>query len=47
MAFDVLYSMIKGDMPVERQILLPVKAVYRASCGCPAEPAPPGRRQFS
>ncbi len=47
MAFDVLYSMIKGDMPVERQILLPVTAVYRASCGCPAEPAPPSRRQFS
>lgn len=47
MAFDVLYSMIKGDMPVERQILLPVQTVYRGSCGCPAEPAPPRWRQFT
>lgn len=38
MAFDVLYSMIDGERPTERQIVLPVQVVLRGSCGCPAEP---------
>ncbi len=41
MAFDVLFSMIKGERPAQRQILLPVAPVYRASCGCPAAATPP------
>ncbi len=40
MAFDVLYSMIGGDRPAERQMVLPVQVVVRGSCGCPAEPPP-------
>lgn len=39
-AFDVLYSMIGGEPPAERQLVLPVQVVVRASCGCPAEPQP-------
>ena len=44
-AFDVLFSMIKGERPARRQILLPVVPVYRASCGCPAGTTPPPWRQ--
>jgi LacI family transcriptional regulator len=40
MAFDVLYSMINGERPAERQLVLPVQVVIRSSCGCPAEPLP-------
>jgi LacI family transcriptional regulator len=45
MAFDVLYSMINGEQPMERQLVLPVQVIYRASCGCfpqtsPQPPAP-------
>lgn len=40
MAFDALFSMIKAERPAQRQILLPVRPVYRVSCGCPATPAP-------
>ncbi|HEV2343122.1 MAG TPA: LacI family DNA-binding transcriptional regulator [Actinocrinis sp.] len=40
MAFDVLYSMIGGERPAERQLVLPVQVVVRGSCGCPAEPPP-------
>jgi len=40
MAFDVLYSMISGDRPDERQLVLPVQVVVRGSCGCAAEPPP-------
>ncbi len=44
MAFDVLFSMIKGQRPAQRQILLPVAPVYRASCGCSAAGTPPPPR---
>jgi DNA-binding LacI/PurR family transcriptional regulator len=40
MAFDVLYSMISGERPDERQLVLPVQVVVRGSCGCAAEPPP-------
>jgi len=40
MAFDVLYSMINGERPAERQLVLPVQVVVRGSCGCPTEPLP-------
>jgi LacI family transcriptional regulator len=39
-AFDVLQSMINGERPAQRQVLLPVQVVYRTSCGCPPDPAP-------
>jgi LacI family transcriptional regulator len=39
-AFDVLYSMINGARPAERQLVLPVQVVIRSSCGCPTEPLP-------
>ena len=38
MAFDVLLSMINGERPGERQLILPVQVVLRRSCGCPADP---------
>lgn len=41
MAFDVLYSMISGERPDERQLVLPVQVVVRGSCGCPTEQPPP------
>ena len=34
LAFETLHSLIAGERPAERQILLPVHVVYRASCGC-------------
>jgi LacI family transcriptional regulator len=34
-AFEVLYSMINGKQPAERDIVLPTQLVCRASCGCP------------
>ncbi|MGH6657436.1 MAG: LacI family DNA-binding transcriptional regulator [Actinocrinis sp.] len=40
MAFDVLYSMIGGERPAERQLVLPVQVVVRGSCGCPTEQPP-------
>ena len=40
MAFDVLYSMISGERPDERQLVLPVQVVVRGSCGCAAESPP-------
>jgi LacI family transcriptional regulator len=40
LAFEVLYSMIGGERPTERQLVLPVQVVVRGSCGCPAEPPP-------
>ncbi len=45
-AFDVLYSMINGERPADRQLLLPVHVVYRTSCGCPTDTSP-ARRQIS
>ena len=48
MAFDVLYSMINGERPAERQLILPVTVIYRASCGCPPQPsAPPAPQSFA
>jgi LacI family transcriptional regulator len=38
-AFDVLYSMINGNRPDERDIVLPTRLMVRASCGCAPEPA--------
>jgi LacI family transcriptional regulator, galactose operon repressor len=35
-AFDVLYSMIRGERPPERDIVLATELVRRESCGCPA-----------
>ena len=35
-AFDVLYSMIGGERPPERDIMLATELVRRESCGCPA-----------
>jgi len=35
-AFEVLYSMISGDQPPERDIVLATELVRRESCGCPA-----------
>lgn len=34
LAFETLHSLIGGDRPAEREILLPVHVVFRASCGC-------------
>jgi len=42
MAFSVLLSMINGERPTERQLILPVQVVLRRSCGC-ATDAQPGR----
>jgi LacI family transcriptional regulator len=36
-AFEVLYSMIRGERPPERDIMLATELVRRESCGCPAE----------
>jgi LacI family transcriptional regulator len=33
-AFEVLYSMINGERPPERDIVLPTQLVTRESCGC-------------
>jgi LacI family transcriptional regulator len=44
-AFEVLHALIDGQRPQQRQVLLPVQVVYRSSCGCPPDPAPPTRRQ--
>jgi LacI family transcriptional regulator len=35
-AFEVLYSMIGGERPPERNIVLATELVRRESCGCPA-----------
>jgi LacI family transcriptional regulator len=35
-AFEVLYSMISGDRPPERDIMLATELIRRESCGCPA-----------
>ena len=35
-AFDVLYSMIRGERPPGRDIVLATELVRRESCGCPA-----------
>jgi LacI family transcriptional regulator len=35
-AFEVVHSMIKGEQPPERDIVLPTELVCRESCGCPA-----------
>ena len=35
-AFDVLYSMIRGERPPERDIVLATELIRRESCGCPA-----------
>ena len=35
-AFDVLYSMIRGERPSGRDIVLATELVRRESCGCPA-----------
>ena len=35
-AFEVLYSMIGGERPPERNIVLPTELIRRESCGCPA-----------
>ena len=35
-AFEVLYSMIGGEQPAERDIVLATELVRRESCGCPA-----------
>ena len=35
-AFEVLYSMIGGSPPLDRDVVLPTQLVRRESCGCPA-----------
>jgi LacI family transcriptional regulator len=35
-AFEVLYSMIRGERPPDRDIVLATELVRRESCGCPA-----------
>ena len=35
-AFDVLHSMIKGERPPSRDIVLPTQLICRESCGCPS-----------
>jgi LacI family transcriptional regulator, galactose operon repressor len=35
-AFEVVHSMIKGEQPPERDIVLATELVCRESCGCPA-----------
>ncbi|WP_051451879.1 LacI family DNA-binding transcriptional regulator [Actinospica robiniae] len=40
LAFETLYTMISGERPAERQIVLPVQVVLRSSCGCRPESAP-------
>jgi LacI family transcriptional regulator len=42
-AFEVLYLMINGERPPERDIVLPTQLVCRESCGC-GNPAPRGDR---
>jgi LacI family transcriptional regulator len=37
-AFDLLHAMIGGERPARRNVLLPVRVVYRASCGCAHTP---------
>ena len=37
-AFNVLYSMINGERPPERNIVLPTQLICRESCGCAAAP---------
>lgn len=34
-AFEMLYAVISGDRPAEREIVLPTTLVRRSSCGCP------------
>jgi LacI family transcriptional regulator len=41
LAFETLHSLIGGERPAERQIVLPVHVVYRSSCGCRPSPVPP------
>ncbi len=40
LAFETLHSLIGGERPAERQIVLPVHVVYRSSCGCRPAPVP-------
>jgi LacI family transcriptional regulator len=37
-AFNVLYLMISGERPPEREIVLPTQLICRESCGCAAAP---------
>lgn len=39
-AFEVLYSMISGEAPAERDISLPTRLMCRESCGCQADSRP-------
>jgi LacI family transcriptional regulator len=41
-AFEVLHSMIKGEQPPERDIVLPTQLICRESCGCPGGPGNDG-----
>jgi LacI family transcriptional regulator len=36
-AFEMIYGLISGDRPAEREIVLPTALVRRSSCGCGAE----------
>jgi LacI family transcriptional regulator len=36
-AFEMLYALISGDHPAEREIVLPTTVVRRGSCGCPSD----------
>ena len=36
LAFETLHTMIGGERSAEHQILLPVRVMYRSSCGCRA-----------
>jgi len=41
-AFEVLYTMISGEEPAERDITLPTRLACRESCGCRPGPPPAG-----
>jgi hypothetical protein len=41
-AFEVCYSMINGEPPRERDIVLPTQLICRESCGCGNAGALPG-----
>ncbi len=43
-AFNVLHSMISGNAPAERDVVLPTRLVLRESCGCPSSSASPAWR---
>jgi LacI family transcriptional regulator len=36
-AFEVLYSMIDGQTPADRDVVLPTTLIRRQSCGCDAD----------